>query len=81
MNTVRIQPVAVRKMLVAKSARRAVAQVLCVLLTPVIAQRYGWTSSFMATAIFGGIGGIAWLLDEPERQGSLAGGSEPSFVL
>jgi len=37
-------------------------------LTPVIAQRYGWTSSFLAAAILSGFGGIAWLLVEPEQR-------------
>ena len=41
-------------------------------LTPVIAHRYGWTSSFMAAAILSSIGGVAWLLVEPERQLVLA---------
>ena len=35
-------------------------------LTPIIAQRYGWTSSFLAAAILSAVGGIAWLLVEPE---------------
>jgi ACS family glucarate transporter-like MFS transporter len=37
-------------------------------LTPVIAQRYGWISSFLAAAILSGIGGIAWLLVEPDHR-------------
>jgi ACS family glucarate transporter-like MFS transporter len=41
-------------------------------LTPVIAQRYGWTASFLAAAILSGIGGIAWLLVEPDRRLALA---------
>jgi hypothetical protein len=41
--------------------------------TPVIAQRYGWTSSFLAAAIWSGFGGIAWLLVEPEQRLVLAG--------
>lgn len=36
-------------------------------LTPVIAQHYGWTSSFLAAAILSGLGGLAWLLVDPER--------------
>lgn len=36
-------------------------------LTPVIAEHYGWTSSFLAAAILSAIGGIAWLLVEPNR--------------
>jgi ACS family glucarate transporter-like MFS transporter len=36
-------------------------------LTPVIAQRYGWTSSFLAAAILSGIGGGLWLLVESDR--------------
>jgi ACS family glucarate transporter-like MFS transporter len=35
-------------------------------LTPVIAQHYGWTSSFLVAAIFSGVGGLAWLLVEPD---------------
>jgi MFS transporter, ACS family, glucarate transporter len=37
-------------------------------LTPVIAQRYGWTSSFLVAAVFSGIGGLAWLLVEPDQR-------------
>jgi len=37
-------------------------------LTPVIAQRYGWASSFLVAAIFSGVGGITWLLVEPDRR-------------
>jgi predicted MFS family arabinose efflux permease len=37
-------------------------------LTPVIAQRYGWTSSFLVAAIFSGVPGLAWLLVEPDRR-------------
>ena len=37
-------------------------------LTPVIAQRYGWTSSFLAAAILSGIGGLAWLVVEPDHR-------------
>jgi len=36
-------------------------------LTPVIAQHYGWTSSFLAAAVLSGIGSMAWLLVEPDR--------------
>jgi len=36
-------------------------------LTPVIAQHYGWTSSFLAAAILSGLGGLAWLLVDPNR--------------
>jgi ACS family glucarate transporter-like MFS transporter len=36
-------------------------------LTPVIAEHYGWTSSFLAAAILSALGGLAWLLVEPER--------------
>jgi ACS family glucarate transporter-like MFS transporter len=42
-------------------------------LTPVIAHRYGWTSSFLAAAVFSCVGGFAWLLVEPERRLTLAG--------
>jgi len=37
-------------------------------LTPVIAHRYGWTSSFLAAAVLSCVGGLAWLLVEPERR-------------
>lgn len=37
-------------------------------LTPVIAQRYGWTSSFLVAAVFSGVGGLAWLLVEPDQR-------------
>lgn len=41
-------------------------------LTPAIAQRYGWTSSFLVAAIFSGVGGLIWLLVEPDRSLALA---------
>ena len=41
-------------------------------LTPVIAQRYGWTSSFLVAAILSGFGGIAWLLVEPDQRLAVA---------
>jgi ACS family glucarate transporter-like MFS transporter len=41
-------------------------------LTPVIAQHYGWTSSFLAAAILSGVGGIVWLLVEPDHRLVLA---------
>ena len=37
-------------------------------LTPVIAQRYGWTSSFLVAEIFSGVEGLAGLLVEPDRR-------------
>jgi ACS family glucarate transporter-like MFS transporter len=37
-------------------------------LTPAIAQRYGWTSSFLVAAIFSGVGGLVWLLVEPDNR-------------
>jgi ACS family glucarate transporter-like MFS transporter len=36
-------------------------------LTPAIAQRYGWTSSFLVAAIFSAVGGLVWLLVDPDR--------------
>jgi ACS family glucarate transporter-like MFS transporter len=36
-------------------------------LTPAIAQRYGWTSSFLVAAALSVAGGLAWLLIDPER--------------
>jgi ACS family glucarate transporter-like MFS transporter len=39
-------------------------------LTPVIAQRFGWTSSFFTAALLSAMGGIAWLLVRPEGHGS-----------
>jgi ACS family glucarate transporter-like MFS transporter len=42
-------------------------------LTPVIAQHYGWTSSFLTAAILSGVGGIAWLLVEPDDRLAPAG--------
>ena len=36
-------------------------------LTPAIAQRYGWTSSFLVAALLSLAGGLAWLLVEPDR--------------
>jgi MFS transporter, ACS family, glucarate transporter len=37
-------------------------------LTPVITQRFGWTSSFLVAAIVSGVGGLAWSLVEPDRR-------------
>jgi ACS family glucarate transporter-like MFS transporter len=37
-------------------------------LTPAIAQRYGWTSSFLVAAIFSAVGGLAWVLVDPDRR-------------
>ncbi len=42
-------------------------------LTPVIAQRYGWTSSFLVAAILSGFGGIAWLVVEPDQRLAVVG--------
>ncbi len=36
-------------------------------LTPVIAQRLGWTASFLVAAAFCALGGLAWLLVDPDR--------------
>jgi ACS family glucarate transporter-like MFS transporter len=36
-------------------------------LTPAIAHRYGWTSSFLVAAIFSGVGGLVWLFVDPDR--------------
>jgi MFS transporter, ACS family, glucarate transporter len=36
-------------------------------LTPVIAQHYGWTSSFLVAAILSAVGSMAWLLVKPDR--------------
>ncbi|HEY1263220.1 MAG TPA: MFS transporter [Terriglobales bacterium] len=36
-------------------------------LTPVIAQHYGWTSSFLAAAGLSAVGSVAWLLVEPDH--------------
>lgn len=50
-------------------------------LTPVIAQHYGWTSSFLTAAVFSVVGGVAWLLVEPDhplaRKG-MGGTQQPS---
>ena len=37
-------------------------------LTPAIASRYGWTASFAVAAALCGLGALAWLLVDPERQ-------------
>jgi ACS family glucarate transporter-like MFS transporter len=42
-------------------------------LTPVIAQRHGWTSSFLAAAILSCIGGVVWLVVEPDHRLGVAG--------
>jgi ACS family glucarate transporter-like MFS transporter len=39
-------------------------------LTPVLAQRFGWTASFLAAALLSAAGGIAWLLVRPEGHAS-----------
>jgi len=36
-------------------------------LTPAIADAYGWTASFLVAAALCGLGGLAWLLVDPER--------------
>ncbi|MGH9430188.1 MAG: MFS transporter [Terriglobia bacterium] len=36
-------------------------------LTPAIAGEYGWTASFIVAAALCGLGGVAWLLVDPER--------------
>jgi MFS transporter, ACS family, glucarate transporter len=36
-------------------------------LTPAIAQRYGWTASFLVAAFLCAVGALAWLLVDPER--------------
>jgi len=37
-------------------------------LTPWIASRYGWTTSFLAAAVLCALGSLAWLLVNPERR-------------
>jgi MFS transporter, ACS family, glucarate transporter len=37
-------------------------------LTPAIAQRYGWSSSFLVAAVLSVVGAMAWLLVDPERR-------------
>src|SRR5712692_531054 len=36
-------------------------------LTPVIAQRFGWNASFLVAAAFCALGGLAWLLVDPDQ--------------
>jgi len=36
-------------------------------LTPAIAAAYGWTASFLVAAALCSLGGLAWLLVNPER--------------
>jgi MFS transporter, ACS family, glucarate transporter len=36
-------------------------------LTPIIALRYGWTTSFLVAAFLCAVGALAWLLVDPER--------------
>jgi ACS family glucarate transporter-like MFS transporter len=43
-------------------------------LTPVIALHFGWTSSFLAAALLSGLGGLAWLLVQPDGQPAPTGG-------
>jgi ACS family glucarate transporter-like MFS transporter len=37
-------------------------------LTPIIAEYYGWISSFLTAAILIAIGGLAWFLVEPDER-------------
>lgn len=37
-------------------------------LTPIIANHYGWTASFLVAALFAFAGGLAWLIIDPHRQ-------------
>jgi MFS transporter, ACS family, glucarate transporter len=37
------------------------------LLTPAIADRFGWTASFLVAAVLCAVGSLAWLLVDPER--------------
>ena len=37
-------------------------------LTPAIAAGYGWTASFLTAAVLCSLGGLAWLLVDPERR-------------
>lgn len=37
-------------------------------LTPIIAESYGWISSFLTAAVLIAIGGLAWILVEPEER-------------
>lgn len=43
--------------------------------TPAIAVRYGWTASFLTAAFFCALGGVLWLLVNPDRP--LAAGEPP----
>ncbi|HEV2397165.1 MAG TPA: MFS transporter [Candidatus Sulfotelmatobacter sp.] len=36
-------------------------------LTPWIAQRFGWTASFMVAAVLCGVGALAWLVIDPQK--------------
>jgi predicted MFS family arabinose efflux permease len=47
----------------------------------VIAQQYGWTSSFLVAAVLSIAGGFAWLLVEPDRPLSAASVSKEFGVL
>jgi ACS family glucarate transporter-like MFS transporter len=37
-------------------------------LTPIIAEYYGWVSSFLTAAILIAMGGLAWFLVEPDER-------------
>jgi len=37
------------------------------LLTPIIAERFGWTASFLVAAVLCVLGAAAWLLVDPRR--------------
>jgi MFS transporter, ACS family, glucarate transporter len=46
-------------------------------LTPAIAGAYGWTASFLVAATLCALGGLAWLLVDPERPLTQAESNSP----
>jgi ACS family glucarate transporter-like MFS transporter len=45
-------------------------------LTPFLASRFGWTTSFYVAAALSVLGAVAWLFVDPER--ALSPGTKPS---
>jgi ACS family glucarate transporter-like MFS transporter len=48
--------------------------------TPLIAEHYGWTASFLAAAALCAVGSIAWLLVDPTRELEVVNGRPVSAV-
>ena len=49
---------------------------LTALLTPIIAERFGWAASFLTAAVLCAVGAMAWLLVDPRHSLELMGTDE-----